>query len=71
MGGEEWGFDPQLKIQMPHHLGKSGDQILSNPLHLEGDLIKPMVKFPTLWAHILLKIKSNPLTLPNPLPQGG
>jgi len=36
VGGEEWGFDPQLKIQMPHHLGKSGDQIPSNSLHLEA-----------------------------------
>ena len=35
VGGEGWGFD-QPKIQMPHCLGKSGDQIFSYPLYLEA-----------------------------------
>ena len=66
-GKERWGFD-QLDIRMSHHLGKSGDQISSHPLQLDGDLIKPMVKY--LWAHILFKTKLIP-HLPHPLLQGG
>ena len=48
--GSGWGFD-RPKIQIPHRLGKFGDQIPSfkslQLLNLHGGLIKPKVKFPT------------------------
>jgi len=52
--GGNVGFD-QLKIQMPHHLEKSGDQ--PNPLHLEVirwgfDQTKGQIPHPT-GAHLV------------------
>ena len=50
--GSGWGFN-QLKIQMPHRLEKSGDQIPSYPLYLETigwgfDQTKGQVPRPTV-----------------------
>ena len=64
VGGEMWGFD-QPKIQMPHCLGKSGDQIPSYPLHLEAirwgfDQTKGKIPHSTGAYFVFISTKSNP-----------
>ena len=45
MGRERCRFY-KTEHQMPHHLGRSGDQFSFYPLYLGGNLIKQKIKFP-------------------------
>ena len=75
VGGEGWRFD-QPKIQMPHRLGKSGDQIPSYPFFLYLEVIRwgfdpTKGQIPHSAGTYFVQNQVYSPTLPHPLPQGG